>query len=84
MQNVVYGSIMRKIVLVAHLIYEKQWGKLRTIIQTFVFLDNLMMMLITMTLIVTMTMTILSMITSCNPISSVELEDEGKCKYSER
>ena len=32
---------MLKIVLVAHLTYENQWGKLRTKIQTFVFWDTL-------------------------------------------
>ena len=30
-----YGSVILKIVLVAHLTYENQWGKWRTIIQTF-------------------------------------------------
>ena len=41
--NVVYGSIILKIVLVTHLTYENQWGKLRTKIQTFVFFwDTLM------------------------------------------
>ena len=35
--------MMLKIVLVAHLTYENQWGKLRTKIQTFVFFwDTLM------------------------------------------
>ena len=33
----VYGSIMLKIVLVTHLTYENQWGKLRTKVQTFGF-----------------------------------------------
>ena len=36
-QNVVYGSIMLKIVLVAHLTYENQSGKLHTKVQTFGF-----------------------------------------------
>ena len=39
-QNRVYGSLMLKIVLVTHLTYENQWGKLHTKIQTFVFLGH--------------------------------------------
>ena len=39
-QNRVYGSLMLKIVLVTHLTYENQWGKLHTKIQTFIFLGH--------------------------------------------
>ena len=39
-KNVIYGSIMPKIVLVTHLTYENQWDKLRTKIQTFAFLGH--------------------------------------------
>ena len=37
--------MMLKIVLVAHLTYENQWGKLCTKIQTFVFWDTLIIIL---------------------------------------
>ena len=50
MPNMIFGAhiyiiMMLKIVLVAHLAYEKQWGKLRNKIQTFVsFWDTLVFM----------------------------------------
>ena len=37
MHNCVYGSIMLKFFLVAHLTYENQWVSLRNKIRTFVF-----------------------------------------------
>ena len=45
LHNVVYGSIMLKFFLVAHLTYENHWGKWHSKIQTFVFLwDTLVCM----------------------------------------